>query len=225
MNPAKGYEMTLPEVSISDIDEDGRWVTLRVKVLQLWEPNSESIEQVGLLGDPGGKIKFVSWKKADLPPLHEGKSYLLKAAVVDLWNHRFQINLNSRTVVTELEEDVEVSPEYVDVITGIIPGSGYVETCSQCSRVLVNHGCPVHTDAEPRGDIIVKATLEDNQKTLEVRGESVEGLVGMSREELKAVEEEDIIHLLYGILVGKRYRFRATECEDSLLVETIREVG
>ncbi|MFO8110539.1 MAG: hypothetical protein R6U17_08515 [Thermoplasmata archaeon] len=79
MNPAKGYEMTLPEVSISDIDEDGKWITLRVKVLQLWEPNSDSIEQVGLLGDPGGKIKFVSWKKAELPTLREGKRYRFRA--------------------------------------------------------------------------------------------------------------------------------------------------
>ncbi|MFW6048468.1 MAG: replication protein A, partial [Candidatus Natronoplasma sp.] len=64
--------MSLAQNPLSELNEDGEWVSLKVKVLQLWESNSDSISQVGLLGDETAKIKFVSWKKADLPDLEEG---------------------------------------------------------------------------------------------------------------------------------------------------------
>jgi replication factor A1 len=63
-----------PQVKASDIKEDGKWVTLRGKVVQLWETNHESISQVGLLGDESGTIKFTKWTKANLPQVEEGKA-------------------------------------------------------------------------------------------------------------------------------------------------------
>jgi len=83
--------MSLEKNDIADLDQEGEWVTIEAKVLQLWEANSDSINQVGLIGDETGKIKFVSWEKGNLPSLEEGKSYRIKGAVVDSWNGDYQV--------------------------------------------------------------------------------------------------------------------------------------
>ena len=59
-------------VRVGDIDEPEQWIDIEVKVDQLWEPNSESMVQVGLVAHESGRTKFTSWEKSDLPELEEG---------------------------------------------------------------------------------------------------------------------------------------------------------
>jgi hypothetical protein len=54
-------------VQVGDIDQDEQWVDLRVTVVDLWEPRSDSVSQVGLVGDESGTIKFVAFETSDLP--------------------------------------------------------------------------------------------------------------------------------------------------------------
>jgi ssDNA-binding replication factor A large subunit len=94
------------ELKVKDITQKGQWVDLRIKVLQLWEPTSETISQTGLIGDDTGKIKFTKWARDDLPNLVEGKSYLLKNAVADEFQGKISIKLNRTSKIEELPEDV-----------------------------------------------------------------------------------------------------------------------
>ncbi|MDY6960219.1 MAG: replication protein A, partial [Halobacteriota archaeon] len=94
---------------VKDIKLEGQWIGMRAKVVQLWENKHDSISQVGLLGDDTGTIKFVSWKKAALPLLKEGKSYEFKSVVTDSYNERFSVKFNHNTKITELEEEVNTS--------------------------------------------------------------------------------------------------------------------
>jgi ssDNA-binding replication factor A large subunit len=94
------------KVKVSDIKEAGRWIDLEIKVLQLWEPTSETISQTGLIGDDTGKIKFVKWVRDNLPQMAEGKSYLLKKVVTDEFQGRFGIRLNRASKIEELESEV-----------------------------------------------------------------------------------------------------------------------
>jgi replication factor A1 len=95
---------------IADINEAGKWITLRARVLQLWEPRSESISQVGLLGDETGRIKFVSWSASGLPLLEEGKSYELQRVVTDKFQDKFSIKLTKNTLIYPIE-DVEIKSQ------------------------------------------------------------------------------------------------------------------
>src|SRR5512147_1688120 len=61
-----------PLTKIKDITSDGRWISLKAKVIQLWENEKASISQIGLLGDDTGTIKFVCFAKSDLPLVEEG---------------------------------------------------------------------------------------------------------------------------------------------------------
>ncbi len=47
IDPSALYKGNSAPVRIADIKEDGRWVTLRVKVVQLWDPTSGKIAQTG----------------------------------------------------------------------------------------------------------------------------------------------------------------------------------
>lgn len=95
------------KVKISEIKESGRWVDLEVKVLDLWEPATEAISQTGLVGDGSGAMKFVKWKKSELPDLALGQSYSLKKVVTDEYQGRFSIKLNRTSQIEPLEMEVE----------------------------------------------------------------------------------------------------------------------
>lgn len=89
-------------VALETIDTPDQWLDVIVEVDQLWEPDVESMAQVGLLADSTGRIKFVSWKKSDLPELEEGASYKLSNVVTDEYDDRFSIKLNSETEIEHL---------------------------------------------------------------------------------------------------------------------------
>ncbi|MFW6196462.1 MAG: hypothetical protein ACOC5D_03915 [Thermoplasmatota archaeon] len=218
--------MSVAKNRVDDLSQEGEWVSIRTKVLQLWDANSDSINQVGLLGDESGKIKFVSWKKAALPKLEEGKSYLIKGAVVDSWNGDYQVNLNSRTSISELDEEIEVEENkgFVDRIIGIVPKSGYIERCPECNRVLVNNHCPVHIEVDPVEDIRVKASLRNKDKIAIANGEVAEELLGISLEKAKEIPEEDMKSIMHGHLVGRKFRFIGKEFDENVVVNNHYEM-
>ena len=89
-------------VAANAINAEGRWINLEAQVLELWEPYSESMAQVGLLGDSTGVIKFVAWKTSEVPELEEGESYALEMVVTDEYDDQMSVNLNSETGVERI---------------------------------------------------------------------------------------------------------------------------
>lgn len=211
---------------IEELRQKGEWVSLKAKAIQLWEPNSDAISQVGLLGDETGKLKFVSWKKSQLPELREGESYLLKGVVVDVWNGASQVNLNSRTKITRIDEDIAVgNDEGIEGrVTRIVPKSGYIERCPECNRVLVNDHCPVHLDVYPVEDFRVKAALDSTRKVMVANGEVAEKLTDIDIEMAKEMDTEDLDCLLDVKLVGKLFRFHGTDFGDNFTVESFEQI-
>ena len=212
--------------TIESLDKTGEWVSLKVKVIQLWDPKSDSMSQVGLLADETSKIKFVSWKKSNLPLLEEGKNYLIQGGIVDSWNGKFQINLNRRTKISPLEGGIEIrNDELTGRIVKIIPKSGYVERCPECNRVLVNDHCVVHVEVEPIEDIRIKLSLNNNSKIILVNGELAEQMLGISLEQARKMEEGDLENLMDIKFIGKEYRFIGKEFEENFLVKRFEEIG
>ena len=94
-------------VQVEDVDEPEQWVDLTAKVVELWEPRSDSVGQVGLLGDPTGTIKFTKWAKSDLANLEEGKTYRLGNVVTDEYQGRYSVKLNKTTSIEEVDEEFD----------------------------------------------------------------------------------------------------------------------
>jgi replication factor A1 len=125
-------------VKIKDIIKDGMWVSLKAKVVKLWDNDKPSISQVGLLGDETGVIKFVCFAKSDLPPLEEGKSYIFTNLVTDSWQGKFSVKLNKTTTVVPTEDVpvVEAAPAAFKKVSEVL--SSPEETVKNGMSVSLN---------------------------------------------------------------------------------------
>ncbi|MFB6253678.1 MAG: replication factor A, partial [Halobacteriaceae archaeon] len=160
-------------VNIEDIDQPEMWVNLKAKVIDLWEPRSDAVGQVGLLGDSTGTIKFTAWAKSDLEELEEDTVYRLENVVTDEYEGRYSVILNRTTSIEELDEDINVGSsdvEFTGAMVDIQSGSGLIKRCpnEDCTRVLQNGRCSEHGDVEGEFDLRVKAVLDDGTETQEV---------------------------------------------------------
>ena len=211
------------DVTVSDIDEDEQWVSMRAKVADLWDPQNESIGQVGLIGDETGTIKFTKWAKSDLPELEEGKVYQLDNLVTDEWEGRFSVKLNRTTDIEELDEDLEIGDDDITIegaLVDIQNGSGLIKRCPEedCTRVLQNGRCSEHGDVEGDFDLRIKAALDDGERVHETifNQEATEELTGISLDEAKemAMDSLDTTVVADEIrdeIVGKYYRVKGPE--------------
>ncbi len=222
------------KVNVAEIDAPGRWVDLRGKVVQLYEPRSETISQAGLIGDETGVIRFVKWAKADLPELLEGKSYLFKNAVTDEFQGRFSIKLNKTSQIEDLKEDIVVEPQSIEFSGAIVEvqkGSGLIKRCPVCKRVLTKGICGEHGKVEGAYDLRIKAVLDDGRKAQDIliNRETTERLVGLTLDQAKQMAMEALDHevvraLIEGHLVGKYYTVTGRRVDRYIIVETINEM-
>jgi replication factor A1 len=213
--PQSGSDSQL--VKIKDIIKDGTWVSLKAKVVQLWENDKASISQIGLLGDETGTIKFVAFTKSDLPLIEEGKSYYFANLVTDSWQGRFSVKLNKTTVISPTE-DVEVASSDIAMTGAIVDvqsGSGLIKRCPECNRPLAKGLCVDHGKQEGEYDLRVKAVLDDgkvaqeiilNQEmTYKVTGIDVKIAKKMA---MDAVDPAVVLDEIKRILLGKYYTVR-----------------
>ena len=205
-------------VLVNEIDEDEQWVDLRVELVDLWEPRSDSISQVGLVGDESGRIKFVAFETSELDELEEGASYKLSNVVTDEYQGDYSIKLNRTTTITELDEEVEVGDSTTTVegaLVDVQSGSGLIKRCPEegCTRVLQNGRCSEHGEVDGEFDLRIKAVLDDGQEVQDVifNREATEELTGIELEAAKqqAKDALDTSVVADGIrtdILGRYYR-------------------
>jgi replication factor A1 len=224
-------------VQVADIDEDEQWVDLRVTLVDLWEPRSDSIAQVGLLGDESGTIKFVAFETSDLPALSEGQSYALSNVVTDEYEGRYSVKLNRTTQITELDESVEVGDD-ADTVEGALvdiqSGSGLIKRCPEddCTRVLQNGRCSEHGQVDGAFDLRIKGVLDDGETVTEVifDREATERLTGTTLEEAKdlamdALDTTVVAEEMADDVLGRYYRVTGPTFGRYVLVDEFEEPG
>jgi len=217
--------------NIADLTQDNQWATIRGKIVQLWENSHEAIEQVGLIGDETGVIKFTNWASAELPDMEEGKSYLLKNVVVNEWNGRFQAKLNRTSSIEELDEDIEVGTStftYSGAMVDIQTGSGLIKRCPECKRALVKGACAEHGKVRGEYDLRIKAVLDsgtstqdaliNRELTEELAGISLDGAIAMAAD---ALDPGVVLDSLKQELLGRYYMVSGPKLDRYLLVESI----
>jgi replication factor A1 len=185
------------QVLVNDIDADEQWVDLRVKLVDLWEPRSDSISQVGLLGDESGTIKFVAFETSDLEELEEGACYRLTNVVTDEYEGRYSVKLNRTTTITELDEAIEVgdnSETIEGALVDVQSGSGLIKRCPEegCTRVLQNGRCAEHGEVDGEFDLRIKAVVDDGREVHDVifNREATEELTGIDLESAKQLAKD-----------------------------------
>ena len=224
-------------VLVNDIDEDEQWVDLRVKLVDLWEPRSDSISQVGLVGDESGTIKFVAFKTSELPELTEGQAYELSNVVTDEYEGSYSVKLNRTTQITEIDEEIEVG-DNADTVEGALvdiqSGSGLIKRCPEddCTRVLQNGRCSEHGEVEGEFDLRIKGVLDDGETVTEVifDREATEKLTGMGLEEAKdmamdALDTTVVADEMAEGVLGRYYRVPGPTLGRYVLVNEMEPLG
>ncbi len=68
-------------------------VSVEGRVIELWEPSSTSMQQVGLIEDETGRTKFTIWTKSRQTKVREGELVRFRAAAKNWYNGRCSIAL------------------------------------------------------------------------------------------------------------------------------------
>jgi replication factor A1 len=209
-----------PLTKISEI-EPNKWVNLKAKVIQIWEPNSPAIAQSGLIGDETGTARFVVWAKANKRKLDEGKCYLFEKVVIDEFMGLKSVKVTSASDVREIDEEIEVKEEggEVEVIGALVSiqqNSGLLQVCKLCGRVVKAGVCVEHGKVETNEILRVKGILDDGERTYDlILGEEVvKSLTGIGLKEARRLAEE---HLDRGIVL--------LELKRKLLGNYLRVIG
>ena len=187
-----------------------------------------------MLGDETGTVKFVTWKEDGKERLVPGGVYTIYYALVDEFNGRFSLNLNTATVVAE-EGDIAVSggtSTFSGALVHIAPGSGLIKRCTVegCNRVLSRQNyCPVH-EMQPKFnyDLRIKGWLDNGEKTEEVlmQREVVESLTGMTMDESREIAEnnplgmEEVFLRMRESILGRYLSCTGREIERRMIVNS-----
>jgi replication factor A1 len=225
----------LKYAKITDINAEDRWINLRVRVLQLWEPNSPSIAQVGLVGDGSGTIKFTSWSNANLPILQEAQSYSLQNVVTKSWQGRFSVSLNKATKIVPLVEEIAVGraeEEFTGAMIDVQSGSGLIKRCPECNRVVIKGLCAEHGKVKGVYDLRVKGVLDNGKAVSDVlfNRDLTERLTGISLRQAKemameALDQNVVADAIKALVIGRYYVIRGNKTPRWLLVTDFKEAS
>jgi replication factor A1 len=225
------------EIELAAIDTDEQWIDVTAKVTELWEPRSESISQVGLLGDESGTAKFVSFGTSELPELEEDAVYRLENVVTDEYQGDFSVKLNRTTGIERIEEELEVGDNTVEsegVLVDIQHGSGLIKRCPEadCTRVLQNGRCSEHGEVNGEFDLRIKGVLDDGKSVQETifDREATEQVGDISLEEAKemamdALDTTVVADEISERILGRYYRVSGPTLGRYLLVNGMERIA
>ncbi|PSP27133.1 replication factor A [Halobacteriales archaeon QH_2_65_14] len=222
---------------VADVDKPEEWIDITAKVVELWEPRSDAVAQVGLLGDETGTIKFTKWSKSDLPTLEEGEVYDLRNVVTDEYQGRFSMKLNRTTTIEHLDEEIEVGDDAVEVAGALVDiqsGSGLIKRCPEedCTRVLQNGRCSEHGEVEGEFDLRIKGVIDDGEDVHEVifDREATEELTGITLENaqemaMDALDTSVVADAMHERILGRYYRVVGPTLGRYVLANEVEQQG
>jgi len=214
--------------------------SVRAKVIQEWDATHDRMLQSGLLGDESGTVKFVTWKEEGKEKLVPGGVYTIYYALVDEFNGRYSLNLNTATIAPEEGGEIDVASGSVTirgVLVHMAPGSGIIKRCPQegCNRVLSRQNyCPVHEmQSGFKYDLRIKGWLDNGEVTHEIllQKEAVEKLTGMTLAESQDLAEnnplgmDEVFLRMRERILGRYLQCEGKEIDRRVLVNTCERTG
>jgi replication factor A1 len=186
----------------------------------------------GVFGDESGRLPFTDWDPH--PDIEDGGVVRIDNAYVREYRGVPEVNVSEHSTVTALDRGVEVGDaterlsvreavtrggvydvELVGSLIAVRDGSGLIERCPQCGRVVQNGQCRSHGDVDGEDDLRVKAILDDgtatatvvldDDLTAAVYGGDLEDAREAARE---AMDKEVVADEIRDRIVGHEYRVR-----------------
>jgi replication factor A1 len=200
--------------------------------------DGETMIRSGVIGDESGRLPFTDWQARER--IAEGRSVRFEDVYIREFRGVPQINLSEFTAVESLDRDVAVNdePERMsidDAITAggafdieivgnvleIREGSGLIERCPECGRVLQKSECRAHGPVDGEDDMRVKAIVDDGTGavTAILDRSLTSTLYGGSMEEAKsaardAMDKAVVADTIRERVVGREYCLRGNISVD-----------
>jgi replication factor A1 len=230
------------ERDLIELEPGDRGRTLDVTVLDVERRtidgrNGETEILSGEIGDETTRLPFTDWDPHS--ELTEGASVRLEDVYVDEFRGVPSVNVTEFTTVepigdvavddsaTEMSirEAVESGGVYDVALTGNIievrDGSGLIQRCPECGRVVQNDQCRTHGQVDPEDDLRVKAILDDGTETVTaildreltetVYGGTLADALDHARD---AMDRDVVAEQIASDLEGREYRVRGALSVD-----------
>ena len=216
-----------------------RGITVEVTVLECEEKvidgrNGETTILSGVLGDESGRVPFTDWDPHD--EIEAGASVRIEETFVREFRGAPSVNVSEFSTVEALDRTVEATEDapsmpireaietggLFDVeLTGNVlqvrDGSGLIERCPECSRVIQNGQCRSHGAVDGEDDLRTKAILDDGTATVTavLDAELTEAVYGGDLDDARehardAMDKEVVAERIAERIVGREYAVRGS---------------
>lgn len=191
----------------------------------------------GVLADETARLPFTDWEPHDV--IAEGATIRLEDVYVREFRGVPSINVSEFSTVEPIDKTIELSEatrmgvrEAVDTggaydievtghIVGVRDGSGLIQRCPECGRVVQKGQCRTHGEVDPVDDLRVKAILDDGTGTLTavLDDELTSAVYGGTLEDAKEAAREAMDHEVVADdirekILGREYRVRGNLSVD-----------
>ncbi|SFR42856.1 Single-stranded DNA binding protein [Halogeometricum limi] len=231
------------DTDLMDLRAGDRGRNVEVRVLESEERvisgrDGDTTIRSGVVADESARLPFTDWGAR--PELREGEAFRFEDVYVREFRGVPQVNLSEFSTVTPLSRDVEVNEDAprmrvgeavgsggmfdVEVVGNLLEvrdGSGLIERCPDCGRVLQNGQCRTHGDVDGDDDMRVKAILDDGSGTVtavldrdlteELYGGTMADAMDAARE---AMDKEVVADEIRKRVVGREFRVRGNLSVD-----------
>lgn len=225
------------DARLADLQTGDRAVTVEVSVLECERRtidgrDGETDILSGVFGDESGRLPFTNWDPS--PEIEEGGSVRIENAYVQEFRGVPELNVSAFSTVTGLDRTVDVGSDAVSMTVGeavrtggvydvevggnvlaVREGSGLIQRCPECYRVIQKGQCRTHGDVDGIDDLRIKAILDDGTGTVtvilddelteRVYGGTLDDALNQARE---AMDQEVVADTIRERIVGREYRVR-----------------
>ena len=225
-----------------DLRPGDRGRTVEVKVLEVESKtidgrDGETDILSGVVGDETARLPFTDWDPH--AGIAEGESVRIEDVYIREFRGVPSVNVTEFSTVEPIA-DVAVSDsatemgvqeavaaggvfdvELVGNVIEVRDGSGLIQRCPECGRVVQNGQCRSHGEVDAEDDMRVKAILDDGTDTVTVvlDRELTEAVYGGTLEEAldharDAMDREVVAEEIAQRIVGREYRVRGALSVD-----------
>jgi len=215
------------DADLTDLDPGDRGRNVEVSVIEVERRtidgrDGETEILSGVLADETARLPFTDWDPH--PEIEDGEDVRIEDAYVREFRGVPSVNVTEFSTVTPLSRAVDVSDattrlpideavesggrydvEVVGTCIAVRDGSGLIERCPECNRVIQKGQCRTHGEVDGEEDLRVKAIVDDGTATL------------------TAVLDADLTEPVYGGDVDDAREQAREAMDQSVVADTIRE--
>jgi replication factor A1 len=231
------------EATLADLEPGDRGVAIEVKVSEVETKtidgrDGETEILSGVLADESARLPFTDWAPHDT--IEEGQSVRIENAYVREFRGAPSVNVSEFSVVTGSETAIDAeagAPRHtiadaiesggmfdVEVCANVLAvrdGSGLIQRCPECGRVVQKGQCRSHGSVDGVDDLRIKAILDDGTDAVtailgaEITAAIYGGDINDAREQAReAMDQTVVAETISEEIVGREFRVRGTLSVD-----------